>query len=133
MEQALPTLSQYEKAEELEQYLGDMFDPTRPLSAQRTVALDELEQFPQQACDEIDRWGFHLHYIPTQFGGRFRSFDELFSLLRLLARRDVTVVVAHAKTYLGSICVWLKGSEQQKKELARIIESGEQVALALTE
>ncbi|MGA9768390.1 MAG: acyl-CoA dehydrogenase family protein, partial [Blastocatellia bacterium] len=126
-------LKQYEKAEAFEQYLGDSFDPSRPFSFKRCVELDELEVYPQQACDQINDWGFHLQYIPQQFGGAFRSFEEFFALLRLLARRDLTVVVAHAKTYLGSIGVWLSGSDQQKQRLAQIIKEGGQVALALTE
>lgn len=133
MEQALSKLPQYEKAEAFEAYLGDPLDAARVLSFKRAVALDEQELFPQQACDEIDHWGLALHYIPQAWGGASASFEELFALLRLLARRDVTVVVAHAKTYLGAVGVWLSGSNQQKQRLAHIIRAGGQVALALTE
>jgi alkylation response protein AidB-like acyl-CoA dehydrogenase len=42
-------------------------------------------------------------------------------------------VVAHAKTYLGCVGIWLGGNERQKQRLARIVDAGGQVALALTE
>src|SRR5262249_25821936 len=124
---------QYEMAEALERCLGDPLDPARPFSFHRSVELDELEEYPEAAFEEIERWGFHEQYVPERYGGRFRSFEELFALLRAIARRDVTVVVAHAKTYLGAVGVWSMGSEQQKEKLAQIIKARGQVAFALTE
>ncbi len=126
-------LPQYELAEAFEQYLGDPLDPERPLSFRQAVELDEREEYPEAACAEIERWGFHEQYAPERYGGRFRSFEELFALLRAIARRDVTVAVAHAKTYLGAVGVWSMGSRRQKENLARIIKAGGQVAFALTE
>src|SRR5262249_11834905 len=126
-------LPQYEMAEALEQCLGDPLDPTRPLSFQQSVELDEREEYPEAAIAEIEKWGFHEQYTPERYGGRFRSFEELFALLRVIARRDVTVVVAHATTYLGAAGVWSMGSQRQKEKLARIIRGGGQMSFALTE
>ena len=124
---------QYEKVAEFERYLGDPLDSARQLSFQRAVEEDEQEVYPEAACAEVENWGLHQYYVPEQYGGRFRSFEELFGLLRLLARRDVTVVVAHAKTFLGAIGIWLNGSESQKARLAQLIRRRGQVSLALTE
>jgi alkylation response protein AidB-like acyl-CoA dehydrogenase len=133
MKPAVCKLPQYENAERLEEYLGDPLDAGRVLSFKRAVEWDEGEVYPQAACDEIERWGFHLQYIPVELGGAFRSFEELFTLLRLLARRDVTSAMAHAMSYVASTAIWLKGNEEQKRRLADIIKSGNRVAIMLTE
>ena len=128
-----PFFQQYENVAEFERYLGDPLYPARQLSFQQAVENDEQEVYPEAAFEEVENWGLHQYYVPEQYGGRFRSFEELFGLLRLLARRDVTVVVAHAKTFLGAIGIWLNGSESQKARLAQLIRRRGQVSLALTE
>jgi alkylation response protein AidB-like acyl-CoA dehydrogenase len=126
-------LAQYERAEELEKYLGDPLDAENVFSFARSVELDERDEYPEQACNQLDQWGFHQYHVPVEYGGRLRSFEELISLVRIIARRDLTVAVAYVKTYLGAVAVWVAGDDEQRHRLARIINNGGQVALALTE
>jgi alkylation response protein AidB-like acyl-CoA dehydrogenase len=113
--------------------LCDPCDEESVFSFKQAMELDEREEYPEQACALLNEWGLSDYYIPAACGGKLDSFEELTSLLRIVARRDLTVVIAHAKTFLGSISIWLKGSDTQKHKLASAIKRHEQVALALTE
>lgn len=124
---------QYNKAEELERFLGDPHDGRGAFSFAEAVALDELEEYPERACALLDEWGLPQYYVPQQCGGRLRSYEELVSLLRVVARRNLSIIVAHAKSYLGAVNVWAGGSQQQRQKLAEIVKGGKQVALAYHE
>ncbi|MGY1499228.1 cytochrome P450 [Streptomyces sp. QTS52] len=54
-------------------------------------------------------------------------------VMRVVARRDLTVAVGHGKTYLGGVCVWISGTAEQARGLAAGIRAGVPVSLALTE
>ena len=92
---------QYIRAEELERYLGDPHDGRTEFSFAQAVALDEVEEYPERACALLNEWGLPEYYVPEQWGGRLRSYEELVSLLRVVARRNLSIIVAHAKSYLG--------------------------------
>lgn len=126
-------LAQYASAEELERYLGDPLEEGRVFSFKSLVELDEREEYPEKAHDLLNEWGLHHYYIPQEYGGRLCSFEELISLVRVVARRDVTATVAHVNTYLGAAAVWVAGTEEQKHKLAGIIKNARQVSFALTE
>lgn len=129
----MSSLEQYRTVEALEQYLGDPADASNVFSFERSVGLDELELYPEAACDLLERWNFSDYYIPAAYGGRLESFEEFVALLRVVARRDLTVAIAHGKTYLGAVAGWVGGSLEQRQRLARLIKEGHQVALGLTE
>jgi len=124
---------QYSKAEEFERYLGDPHDGRNAFSFAQAVALDEVDAYPERACALLDEWGLPKYYVPEQCGGRLRSYEELVSLLRVVARRNLSIIVAHAKSFLGSVNVWAGGSQQQRNKLAEIVMGGKQVALAYHE
>jgi alkylation response protein AidB-like acyl-CoA dehydrogenase len=123
----------YRAAHALEGYLGDPLDPENAFSYRRAAELDERDEYPEEACRLLDDWGLYEHYIPVECGGRLDSYEELFALLRIAARRDLTPIAAHWTTCLASISIWLGGSEAQKRRLAAIIRRREQVSLGLTE
>lgn len=123
----------YAQAEQLELALGDPMNPTVPFSFQRSVELDEQEAFPGEFCRLLETWGLQDYYIPAQLGGKLQRFDEVFALLRVVARRDLSVAIAHSKTFLGSAPVWIAGTPAQQNTLARAIREGAYIALALTE
>jgi len=129
----MQTFPQYRAAETLERLLGDPFAPENPFSFKHAVALDEREEYPAQACQILDALNVADHYIPSDLGGKLNSFEEFINVLRVIARRDLTVAIAHGKTYLGAVAVWVGGSTGQQRRLAEIIRGGSQVALALTE
>jgi alkylation response protein AidB-like acyl-CoA dehydrogenase len=132
-EQTMPRWEPYARAEDLEQYLGDPFDPERPLSFARTVEADEREEYPEAAHEELGRWGFHRAYFPAHLGGWLDSMEEFLALIRVLARRDYTAAVAHLQTFQGCVSVWVSGSDLQKQRMAAIVENRERVSFALTE
>lgn len=133
MREAMQPLALYASAEELERYLGDPADLANVFSFARSIELDERDEYPEQACELLNAWDFHHYYIPQEYGGKLKSFEELISLVRVIARRDLTVAVAHVKTYLGAVAIWVAGAETQRRKMARIIKNGGQVALGLTE
>ncbi|MEM9164318.1 MAG: acyl-CoA dehydrogenase, partial [Cyanobacteria bacterium P01_F01_bin.4] len=55
------------------------------------------------------------------------------AIARIVARRDLTVAIAHGVTYLGSAAVWVGGSKEQKHRLAQSIKNNQQVSFGLTE
>jgi len=121
------------QAETFEQALGDPLDPGSLFSFARSVELDEREEFPSAQCALVEAWGLQDYYVPVQYGGKLQRIDELLMLMRVLARRDLSVAIAHTKTLLGSLPVWISGSEEQRLNLARRVLGCEYVALALTE
>ena len=110
-----PSVSLSERAEALEQFLGDPLE-----SFKRAVELDERDEYPAETCGVLDQWGLNDYYVPIELGGRLESFEEFLSLVRVVARRDMTAAVAHVKTYLGAVSVWMGGSDEQKRRLAKI-------------
>lgn len=104
-----------------------------PLTPARMAELDRLEAFPDEACAVLDAAGLGAHYVDARYGGRLHDHVELVQLLRTVARRDLTVAVAHGKTFLGSAPVWIAGSAEQAARLAAAVGQGAVVSWALTE
>ncbi len=126
-------LDAYRTAEVLEHALGNPLDAQNLFSFQHQIALDEQEAFPEEICNFLYRWGLFDYFIPAAYGGKLHSFEEALSLLRVLARRDLTVAVALGQTYLGSVHIWLAGSDEQKRVVAQLIKQNQLMAFALTE
>ena len=123
----------YTLAEELEHALGDPHDPACTVGFAHLLELDEHERFPAEAAAALDAWGFHTRHVSEEHGGRGRSFETLLALLRVVARRDLTLAVAYCHSMLGAITVWAAGSPAQKQALAKLIIAGGTVSLALRE
>lgn len=104
-----------------------------PFSTVTLAELDREEEFPADACARLDHLGLPSYYVPVRFGGGLRSHEQLLLLWRAVARHDMTVAVAHAKTYLGSVCVWLAGRPDQARRLAGQVLAGDAVSWGLTE
>jgi alkylation response protein AidB-like acyl-CoA dehydrogenase len=99
----------------------------------RRVEEDESEQYPSDALHWLDRWGMQQHYVPFCRGGALRDFETLFALVRAISRRDLTVAVSHAVSFLGSVGVWIAGNQEQQAWLAERLLHGDRISLALTE
>lgn len=91
--------------------------------------LDALEEFPDDAVRLLDDAGMPAHYVLSADG----DFSETLRLLRAVARRDLTVAIAHGKTFLGSAPVWVAGTPEQATRLAERVRGGEAVCWGLTE
>lgn len=126
-------MTMYASAAALEATLGDPWGETGKLSFRSAIADDEAERFPDEACAALDAAGLPAFYVPTEAGGRLSTYEELMHMVRLVARRDLTAIIGHAKTYLGAAGVWVAGSAAQKQQLAERILGGTPVSLGLTE
>jgi alkylation response protein AidB-like acyl-CoA dehydrogenase len=123
----------YEQAAALEERLGDPFNNSNLFCFETAVENDETEAYPESAIDILNSWGLPAYYVPAGSGGKLTSYEQLLSLLRVVARRDLTVAVAHSNTFLGTVAIWMAGDAKQRAEAAQIVLDGEQVSLALTE
>jgi alkylation response protein AidB-like acyl-CoA dehydrogenase len=117
----------------LEAALAEKSRPDGPFAPAALAELDRLEAFPAEACRALDELGLADHYVPTRLGGKLVDHLGSSLMVRAVARRDLTVAIAHAKTFLGAVSVWLAGTESQRMWLAREIRAGRLVAWGLTE
>lgn len=120
-------------AQALEDFLGDPRREDSRISFHQSLRLDEAEAFPESALAALDDFGLPRFYVPAGCGGALQSFEVLTALVRCVARRDLTVAIAHAKTFLGAGPIWIAGSAAQKQQLGAAISAGARVALGLTE
>ncbi len=125
--------SAYALAEDFDQRLGDPADPARAFSFARCAELDRREEFPDEICRELDTLGVPSYYVPAEYGGAAYSYESLFQLVRMIARRDLTVVIAHTKTYLGAVAAWVGAERGQARRIGAEIIGGAVVSLGLTE
>ncbi|SMF98396.1 acyl-CoA dehydrogenase family protein [Burkholderia singularis] len=120
-------------ASAFDQYLGDPFNPQNAFSYARCATLDAQERFPDAICASLDQWGLPRYYVPEAFGGMLRDFEQPLQLIRMLARRDLTVAIGHGKTFLGAVCVWVGATAEQALQVAERVCGGAIVSWGLTE
>ncbi|MDN3262252.1 acyl-CoA dehydrogenase family protein [Streptomyces sp. CSDS2] len=123
----------YDRAGRFDRSLGHPSRRDLPFFAARLRELDAAEAFPTDAVARLDALGLPAYYVPAQHGGALDSYEELLQLVRVVARRDLTVAIAHTKTYLGAVSTWVGGSAGQAKELGDRVRSGAVVSWGLTE
>jgi alkylation response protein AidB-like acyl-CoA dehydrogenase len=119
--------------EELERLLGDPYDDTNPYGFAAAVVRDERDAFPEELCARLREAGFHLAYLPPEWGGRFTSFEESMLLVRTAARRDLNVMPGTMFGITAATCLALHGSPEQQKYAAEILTRGGAVGFALSE
>jgi alkylation response protein AidB-like acyl-CoA dehydrogenase len=122
-----------EAAAWLDSLLGNPGDPANPFSYARCAELDDVDAFPTEICARLDELGVARHYVPARHGGGLTDYETAMQVMRMVARRDITVAVAHGKTYLGGVSVWVGGDAEQAAGLAELIGSGVPVSWGLTE
>ncbi|MFD2419408.1 acyl-CoA dehydrogenase family protein [Amycolatopsis pigmentata] len=116
--------------------LEDMLGQWRaggPFAPEDLARLDAAEAVPVAACRALDDAGLPAYYVPARFGGRLVGFPQVVAMLRAVARQDLTVAIAHGKTFLGAVSVWVSGSPETAERLARQIIDGAVVCWGLTE
>ncbi|MGW5771093.1 acyl-CoA dehydrogenase family protein [Streptomyces longwoodensis] len=119
--------------EELERLLGDPYDAAGPYGFAAAVARDERDAFPEELCAALREAGFHLDYLPEEWGGRFVSFDHSMLLVRTAARRDLNVMPGTMFGITAATCLALHGSPEQRKHAAEVLARGGAVGFALSE
>ncbi|MBB1253128.1 acyl-CoA dehydrogenase family protein [Streptomyces sp. OF3] len=116
-------------AEELERRLG----PADPADARARDLADEREEFPRADVDALDGIGLARHYVPVEHGGLLRDFPATAAMIRAVAGRDLTMAIAHGKTFLGAVSVWVAGGVEQAARVAELVSAGVPVSWGLTE
>lgn len=119
--------------EDIERLLGDPYDDTSPYGFAAAVARDERDAFPEELCARLVGAGFHLNHLPSEWGGRFESFDRSMLLVRTAARRDLNVMPGTMFGITAATCLALHGSPEQQKQAAAILTRGGTVGFALSE
>ncbi|MFG3294103.1 acyl-CoA dehydrogenase family protein [Streptomyces sp. NPDC048179] len=117
----------------LERLLGDPYDTANPYGFAAAVARDEQDAFPEELCAKLREAGFHLNYLPREWGGRFESFDRSMLLVRTAARRDLNVMPGTMFGITAATCLALDGSPEQRKRAAEILTEGGAIGFALSE
>lgn len=120
-------------ARQFESCLGNPDNAKNEFSFVRCIELDERDEFPESIVTMLNRWGLQKYYVPMEYGGSLQDFEQPLQLIRMVARRDLTVAIAHGKTFLGGICAWLASEPFQARQLASCILAGYPVSLGLTE
>ncbi|MCZ4275369.1 acyl-CoA dehydrogenase family protein [Rhodococcoides yunnanense] len=95
--------------------------------------LDDADEFPTELTEALNRLGVQRCYVPTRFGGLLDDYPDAGRIVRSLARTDVTLAVAHGKTFLGAVSAWVAGNDEQRQQLADLVCEGKQVSWGLTE
>jgi alkylation response protein AidB-like acyl-CoA dehydrogenase len=121
-----------EAIEEFDRFLGDPRTAEGIISHERSLADDGRSQFPRDAVEALQSWDLQRYYIPSAVGGGLVDLQVPFQLVRHVARRDLTVAVAHGKTFLGAVSAWVAGGESAER-MASIVASGSPVSWGLTE
>ena len=121
------------RAQWLDRELGDPRDPRGEFSYARRLEEDEAERYPSSALGALLHTQLHRQYVPRALGGEFHSFEEVGALVRVLARRDLTIAITYAISLLGTAVVWLGGDPIQQHALAASVLEGERVSVGLTE
>ncbi|MDT0269140.1 AMP-binding protein [Streptomyces sp. DSM 44915] len=103
------------------------------LDPETVLADDTAERFPTAACELLDAYGLPESYVPTAHGGRLAAYPDLLDRLRTVAAHDLTLAVAHGKTFLGAVTTWVAGTPEQAGRLGARIAEGAVVSWALTE
>ncbi|GLE51748.1 acyl-CoA dehydrogenase family protein [Mycobacterium montefiorense] len=119
--------------DDLEAALGNPRDPENLMGFDVLGAQDRSDEFPSHAIDLLNRLGIADFYVPDADGGRLTDYLEPFWLIRTLARRSITLAVAHGKTFLGTATAWVGANEQQRERVSELVRSGTPISWGLTE
>lgn len=120
-------------AQQLDQQLGDFQDPRNPAGLKAALDADEAEQFPQGFVDALAQHGVFGWFVPVAVGGALDTLEGLNARIRVIARRDVTTAIALGQSFLGSLPIWVGGSDAQRARVARLLLGGTAAGLGLTE
>ncbi|HEY9031084.1 MAG TPA: acyl-CoA dehydrogenase [Kangiella sp.] len=112
-------LPHFQLAQELEAKLGDPNNPETLMSFKRIMELDESESFQEEFFQFLLSLKLHHKYVPQSLGGELHSYEEIYELGRVLARRDLSTAVTMS-TLIWSLIAWVGGDEKLKKRCAEI-------------
>jgi alkylation response protein AidB-like acyl-CoA dehydrogenase len=119
-------------AAELDAALGDPGDPGNPCGFQAMVDRAESGSFPDALTKEAGP-ALRLSYVPLAEGGDLVRYDDLFALVRVAARRDLTVMPATMIDITATSCVLLSGSQEQRERVVDLLRGGGSIGFSFSE
>jgi alkylation response protein AidB-like acyl-CoA dehydrogenase len=128
-----PEAAAYATAADLERFFGDPGKPGTPFSYREIVEHEENDELPAGALEMMRQRGVQNFLVPVDLGGSLGTFDELFQMIRVVSRRNLTLAIRLGSTFLGALPTWLWGSPQQKDSLAKEILSGGVASFGVSE
>ncbi|HEY9247638.1 MAG TPA: acyl-CoA dehydrogenase family protein, partial [Rariglobus sp.] len=109
-------------------------DPQNSFGFQSALARDAAGEFPERMRGAVaELAALHVAFVPADEGGPGTAFDDTMMQVRVAARRDVAVMPAAMFSITATTCILLAGTDEQKKHVLAILESGGAVAFALSE
>jgi len=118
----LENLLHHRLATEIEFALGNPNDVNALMSYKRVMELDEQQAFQEEFFQFLLSLKLHHHYVPAELGGKLESYQQLYALGKVLARRDLSTAVTMS-TMIWSTLVWVGGNPELKKRCADLTMS----------
>ncbi|MFE7853243.1 acyl-CoA dehydrogenase family protein [Streptomyces sp. NPDC057403] len=113
------------RAARLETLLGDPHNPANPHGLKALFAADERRETPAKTEHLLAETGLGAEFVPVEYGGRLTRADLLAKVLRPIFRRDVALGFGSGITSLfATSAVWAAGTEQQRRDTARVLADG---------
>lgn len=118
----LENLLHHRIATEIEFALGNPNDINALMSYKRVMELDEQQAFQEEFFQFLLSLKLHHHYVPEALGGKLKSYQQLYALGKVLARRDLSTAVTMS-TMVWSTLVWVGGDSALKSRCAELTMS----------
>lgn len=122
----------YSAAVALDRKLGDPTDPANPHGYAAMVRRAEGGTRPE-ALVEIAGPCLRLSYVPRSYGGTLTGLDETVALVRVAARRDLTIMPTTMIDITATSCLLLAGAREQIDWAVDIVGSGGSIGFAFSE
>ena len=123
-----------ERADEIERAFGDPYDPDNPTGVEALLEADEAAELSEAGEAVLDAARLNEDYVPREYGGRLDRLDTLVRVMRAVFRRDVSLGIGYGATsFMASVNVWTAGTDEQRRELARVLLRGGKAAVAYHE
>jgi len=117
----------------LEFFFGFPEDPDSKLTFTECLLADEKRAFPESALRQLQETGLLEPIVIGMRESVIPDLLELSQLLRVLARRDMTLAISFANTLLATLPISIAGVASQREHRCRRILDGKRFGLALTE
>ncbi|MFE1595651.1 acyl-CoA dehydrogenase family protein [Nocardia sp. NPDC058705] len=119
--------------DDLDEILGAGAELDNPAGHSALNAADRIDEFPTGAVALLDDNRVFEYYVPVEYGGKLDDYAETMGIIRTIAGRNVTLAVAHGKTFLGAVTVWVGADRELAQRVADVILAGTAVSWGLTE
>jgi alkylation response protein AidB-like acyl-CoA dehydrogenase len=113
-------------AEVMEDWLGDPELESNTVCFVRSLELDERDELPSAGIERVRGFGLHRYLVPVRLGGELRTAEQLLMLTRVVARRDMNVMISES-TQLWMMLVWIAGDADQQASSAATVLRGQAV------